>query len=299
MSPGILGPSGEPKKKVRQLHWSIDPSISSYPSYILQRPITPTDWSRPIFYATRVKSLDFTCKDDSEFSEIFPTLSLCFPRDLFPNLTTLECDSTWTDFLGFFLTPTVITVSFSIEPSTTHLSLLSTLVQRCPKLEDTSLSVLQSSPAADYAISAFLRSLGGIESLSLYKECLLDVTALVRIGRIATLTSLLLEALPDAIPSLAPPESNLGFLNLRELWLSVTTIKQATAFFGLCSQIPLHSLNISFDECLIHDVRILHRPRSILLACIPYVPPARESLPGIVVPHGLPEKPTLTLDRRH
>ncbi|KAJ7128385.1 hypothetical protein C8R44DRAFT_909490 [Mycena epipterygia] len=188
MSPGIFGPSGEPKKK-----------------------------SRPIFYATRVKSLDFTCKDDSEFSEIFPTLSLCFPRDLFPNLTTLECDSTWTDFLGFFLTPTVITVSFSIEPSTTHLSLLSTLVQRCPKLEDTSLSVLQSSPAADYAISAFLRSLGGIESLSLYKECLLDVTALVRIGRIATLTSLLLEALPDAIPSLAPPESDLGFLNLREL----------------------------------------------------------------------------------
>ncbi|KAJ7128405.1 hypothetical protein C8R44DRAFT_732747 [Mycena epipterygia] len=171
MSPGIFGPSGDPKKK------------------ILQRPITPADWSRPLFCAIRVKSLDFTCKDDSEFSGIFPTLSSCFPRDLFPNLTTLESDYTWMNFL-VFLTPTVMTVSLSIEPSITHLSLFSTLAQRCPKLKDMSLYVLQSSPAADYAISGFLRSLGDIESLSLYKKCLLDVTALVHIGRIATLKSL-------------------------------------------------------------------------------------------------------------
>ncbi|KAJ7614472.1 hypothetical protein FB45DRAFT_1110221 [Roridomyces roridus] len=85
----------------------------------LQRPIIPTDWERPFFYAHRVKRFDNSL--DVQYGRLFyETLQMCLPGEpLFPNLQSMnwtsENDGVLFPYLRSFLGPRLRTLTLDVD----------------------------------------------------------------------------------------------------------------------------------------------------------------------------------------
>ncbi|KAJ7145559.1 hypothetical protein C8R44DRAFT_755517 [Mycena epipterygia] len=69
----------------------------------LRRPIMPTDWDRPFFYASRIRHLSVYYAARLPAPHVLRELSLCLPRDcLFPNLRSMDCSSSASELAQYF-----------------------------------------------------------------------------------------------------------------------------------------------------------------------------------------------------
>ncbi|KAJ7510984.1 hypothetical protein B0H11DRAFT_1956829 [Mycena galericulata] len=212
-----------------------------------QRHTTSTDWDRIIFYAARVKTL--TAGHQRGVSQILPTLDLCLPSGLlFPNLNSLR----WpvdgvTDFkyIRIFLSSALSSLDFRCEPTISNLTLLSTLARTCPRLKRLSMAFFPDSQNPGAAASMIASSLQHIESLTTET---LDLATLTRIGRFPTLKSLHLKKFPVITDGSFPHNST--FATLQNLTINLVGLDTVTRFFGMCSGIPLNSLELGFPAFL-------------------------------------------------
>ncbi|KAJ6548601.1 hypothetical protein B0H19DRAFT_1161415 [Mycena capillaripes] len=215
----------------------------------LLRPFAPPDWRRSILNATRVKK--FTFEFEPRFAQIFPALTISFPLGcIFPRLRSLSwVSNSEKDFpcIRSFLTPELLHIAITFEPSIVNCSLLSTLACTCPRLVDAEIYFVDGSDVLDplsvNSTSQFLQSLRRIESLIIPA---LDATALKHIGQ-GEIEFLCLDILPDGPYSRSPASLPL-FRHLRRLELHSAVIPVVIAVLEMCAQISLKSLYLAWDD---------------------------------------------------
>ncbi|KAJ7089116.1 hypothetical protein C8R44DRAFT_990936 [Mycena epipterygia] len=229
----------------------------------LRRSIRPSDWERVHVYAPRVKHLFcFSHSDDCRLSDVFPTISVCLPENMFHNVQSLHwwpSDNHDFHYIHLFLGPRITSISF--DPSSIPaLSLLCVLAPNYRKLKTVVIRWVgdnyvldEPSPELQQAISLFVRSLQCLESLSVN---VLDTEALEHICRLPSLTSLNLAALSAS--SVFTPTDTQSFLSLSTLNLGSSEIEPTLRFLGGLKQIPLTSFNVLFPDfstaAEIHDL---------------------------------------------
>ncbi|KAJ7494899.1 hypothetical protein FB451DRAFT_1212821 [Mycena latifolia] len=223
---------------------------SARPKYTMRllRPVKGSDWDRVLIYAPRVKLL-FSDPDNFDLSAVFPSISLCLPENMLPNLLSLHWQHREDGFqyIRCFLGPQITTIRIS-DPSFSALSLLSTLALQCPKLKNITMFLSGAEPTnlvtgseVESAVSTFVIGLRFIEIISTHR---LDEDALGHLHRLPHLRQLRLGALPTVlpVPSIADADT---FPSLQMVDLSAG-IEDATRFLGWFKGVSL----IKFSICV-------------------------------------------------
>ncbi|KAJ6463433.1 hypothetical protein C8R45DRAFT_1107781 [Mycena sanguinolenta] len=203
----------------------------------LARPIMPTDWDRPRFYAARVKTL----KLDADHDEVLKVMGPFYPSGgLLPNLRRLSRGSSniWPDLtpLRVLLHLQLKEVSFSCSPSITHLSFLSALPVLCPHLTfvDLRFDGENNCPETAAVVSTLVPALQTLESLRLN----LDIhVGELNLGLLPNLTALDLTGLTVAG----------SFPRLRDL--TVNSVDAVSAIKLLSSTAILGLVKIDLSVC--------------------------------------------------
>ncbi|KAJ7776890.1 hypothetical protein DFH07DRAFT_936793 [Mycena maculata] len=201
----------------------------------INRPIIASDWGRVLKYSGRVKCLKLTQDREPNLLSFFQALRLCVPGDyLLPNLQVLlwgfsDANSIFIiaksllPFIDLFLGPRIISIGIGSLNRKAHYSLLPDIARRYPALtgvgigtddeddgeeyyeEDDESPRVRRIPPADQ-LSAFVRALTHAENLAVG---MLDLPALMHVGKLETLRSLAAE-LPPSVSF--PPEHRLRAL---------------------------------------------------------------------------------------
>lgn len=203
-----------------------------------------SDWNRVHLYAPRVKTL--LSGNGWSLRGIFPALSVALPDALFPNLQTLDWGDYDEDFhyIHLFLRPTLTKIKLS-PSSDSDSSLLSTLMAKCPRLTDITVSTLLS---PGVPVSEFVCKLQSAEHISV---TILDAAALQHVSHLDTLTSLTLHTLPRTLTlQLSPVGRKATFPVLRQLSVDDTEVGPITQLLRWCSGVPLDTFNVAFYEPL-------------------------------------------------
>ncbi|KAF8215139.1 hypothetical protein K438DRAFT_771050 [Mycena galopus ATCC 62051] len=211
---------------------------------ILLRPMRDSDWIRVHLYAPRVKALSHD--KGLSLRGIFPALSMTLPDALFPNLQTLDWGASDEDFhyIHLFLRPTLTKIKLS-PSSDSDSSLLSTLMVKCPRLTDITISTLL---RPRVPVSEFVCKLQSAENISV---TILDAVALQHVSHLDTLKSLTLHTLPETLKlesSLVSRKAR--FPVLRQLSIVDTEVEPATQLLRWCSDVPLDTFDVVFYEPL-------------------------------------------------
>ncbi|KAJ7190344.1 hypothetical protein GGX14DRAFT_483421 [Mycena pura] len=213
------------------------------------RPITATDWERPLTYMRRVKRFTYNLQT-MPLPRLLEALSLCFPGEhFFPNLQKLYWSTPNTPhppYIWRFISPKITRTILTFGDSEHDLSLLPTLAVKCPSMtdatiycptsEDVRCSVLQ-------GISLFVLGLAAIESLSILD---LDQAAFEYLAQLPTLKSLEIRR-PDSFnPSCKIGEGDV-FLSLQRLEFNCIAPESIARFLYPFSDSPLVSLAMSVE----------------------------------------------------
>ncbi|KAJ7687611.1 hypothetical protein B0H17DRAFT_1300441 [Mycena rosella] len=164
----------------------------------LLRPVVGTDWERPRVYTRRIKSLNFGAPWIGLY-EVFPDISLCFPRDLFPQLQRFEwrvgdCDPS---YIPLFACPTLVELSLGHPIA----SILSIFAQKCPALRDIVIDALDDLDAPNSnAIEDVSTFVGELRSLRLITVHSLNWKAVEHLVQIPAFVHLNLIRLPTTLP---------------------------------------------------------------------------------------------------
>ncbi|KAJ7657443.1 hypothetical protein DFH06DRAFT_1409773 [Mycena polygramma] len=221
---------------------------------ILLRPIYASDWNRLRLHAPRVKHLIRDPLTSLGLHEIFPALSMAFTC-LLPNLQSLHWNPpNEVDFqyIHLFLPPTLTKINFVIPLTYSASSLLSTLTQRCPELDDTSIGAkypagLVQWKSSDWrTVSCFVLGIQHIRALSV--ECL-QQDALEHLAELTTLKSLHLKGPLDL--TVSQPPKTLPFPALRELKISCNRpnrIGVVLQLLQMFENLPLRAFDIAFNR---------------------------------------------------
>ncbi|KAJ7092495.1 hypothetical protein B0H15DRAFT_834147 [Mycena belliarum] len=173
----------------------------------LLRPISPSDWERPLIYADYIKHfvlVEIPPAQDILSAPVLETLGLCVPRQhLFPNLETIGWAPTYTLFpyLRLFLGPKIKGVNIHFPDTIPAFSLLPALSLRYPALTLATLRHLcvDDEHAADpqllldaddlrvQYVSLFVRRLTQIVALDVD---VVDQAAFEHLGQLQTLRTL-------------------------------------------------------------------------------------------------------------
>ncbi|KAJ7207376.1 hypothetical protein C8J57DRAFT_1734190 [Mycena rebaudengoi] len=231
-------------------------SKNTYKQMHLLRPIVATDWERPSFYAQRVQR--FYLLSGPPFSRVrapegvLQLLNLSFPGDyLFPSLKSLILSPGAESFAYIrpFLSPNLrdIKLHFPVPTGNHHISLLSALGCKYPKVKNVEISIWSQSGSDTFlaAISSFLARLTSIESLTLHD---IDLTGLGHLGRLPTLKKLALHRLPPLDTTSIESTSYSSFCGLEEFCLEDAQIIPTVRFIQMWSAAPLVSLALEFTS---------------------------------------------------
>ncbi|KAJ7510555.1 hypothetical protein B0H11DRAFT_2269181 [Mycena galericulata] len=206
----------------------------------LLRPITPSDWERPRFYAQRIRH--FSLQRDLFFNPEVPSAlrsgligHIVFPR---LQLFTWHFTTRSEPFIDLFLGPHVTSITTTVSLSDVEVSLI---VPIAPQLKHASIISRR-----DLA-SSFARSLLCIESLGISE---IDRVAWQHIGRLPSLQSLDLTYMTrGVVPSFHPTVPL--FTGLKKLNLASTPITTVARILPLVSSSPiieLQSVNVNGVE---------------------------------------------------
>ncbi|KAJ7075311.1 hypothetical protein B0H15DRAFT_659498 [Mycena belliarum] len=216
------------------------PSPIAGPNHCMRllRPIVASDWLRPLDHARRVKHLKIDSHPgaplDPSLSEILPVLSQCLPsHSLFPNLRTLRWNPGSSEFIymPMVVNPSLTTLFFECEPTSTNLSILSTLPRSFTTLRNLSIGVVFDSDPTRSAVSSFVQAIGNVQSLSL---AIPDLAAFQHIGRLLSLVTLHVTSFALIPSTLHVPAPN--FAALKKLSLEICVVHEA------------HNCTTSFDS---------------------------------------------------
>ncbi|KAJ7020850.1 hypothetical protein C8F04DRAFT_277581 [Mycena alexandri] len=221
---------------------TVDGKWSKEQAILLLRPVRDLDWNRVHLYAPRVKTL--SSGNGWSLHGIFPALSMALPDALFPNLQTLDWGDYDEDFhyIHLFLHPTLTTIKCS-PSSDSDSSLLSTLMAKCPRLTNITVSTLLS---PGVLVSEFVRKLQCAEHISV---TIVDAAALQHVSHLNTLKSLTLHTLPNTL-QLPPVGRKATFPVLRQFSVDDTEVGPTTQVLRWCSGVPLDTFNVAFYEPL-------------------------------------------------
>ncbi|KAJ7856558.1 hypothetical protein B0H13DRAFT_2672998 [Mycena leptocephala] len=218
-------------------------------------PATEADWERPRLYSRRVKILCLDYRDewfDRTSMEEFEKIFVNFLGPLFPNLAKLTLTfpgDTYVRFLDILLSPRIKDIALHFSSGPLLSQVVPTLGERCPLLTKADillrLPLFQYVPAELQSVSTFVRSLRGIECLTVHD---LDREAFMHLGRLPTLMTLKLE---DAqIPAVSLPPGDHLFSSLTSIEFQKTTVSRVIAFIKSTMNCPLERLKID----LINDL---------------------------------------------
>ncbi|KAK7044476.1 hypothetical protein R3P38DRAFT_2878972 [Favolaschia claudopus] len=223
-------------------------------TWIMNRPVLPSDWERPLVHARRVRSFNYDgrCIEPGypTSAEFLESLRLCWPwQQLFPNLQTLYFYSRreWTfQYVRLFLSPRIHDLFLARPQTAAHLSLLPTLAAECPLLRD--LEIQYTDRGFDFKgpVSALVTGLHRLESISL--PCL-DNVALAHIARLPGLKSLTLENQPAIGSFPAGTFSNdIIFPALQSLNITGDDVETVIPLLALMTHARLRDLTIDLPE---------------------------------------------------
>ncbi|KAJ7239891.1 hypothetical protein C8J57DRAFT_1727260 [Mycena rebaudengoi] len=185
------------------------------------RPITATDWERPLTYMRRVKTFAYNMQTMPS-PQLLEALSLCFPGEhFFPNLQKLYWStpkSPHSPYIRSFLSPMITRTILGITDATIY----------CP--------VLQS-------VSRFVLQLAAIESLSIRD---LDQAAFEYLAQLRTLKSLEIGHPASFDPSCKICEGDV-FLSLRQLKFNSIAPEVIARFLRPFCNSPLVSLAVNVE----------------------------------------------------
>ncbi|KAJ7697265.1 hypothetical protein B0H17DRAFT_1197656 [Mycena rosella] len=216
------------------------------------RPIVPLDWDRPLFYLSRVRTLDLDFTEDLPSEELFQTLVLCLPEEhLFPNLRSLAwmvSDPALFPYIRILLGPRLTKLDTKLTASMPHLSLIPTIAVKCPCLTDA--GIYWDEPPLDIhqflrqTTSLFVQTLTRIETLRVND---LDQAAFEHLASLSTLKSLTLENL-DYFPRVTSPPRlsdtpRFSALHRLEIWPG--NLEVAIALIRALSGSPVASLDMT------------------------------------------------------
>ncbi|KAJ7614442.1 hypothetical protein FB45DRAFT_936958 [Roridomyces roridus] len=224
------------------------------------RPIIPTDWERPLFYAHRVKYFENSL--DAGYGHLlYETLRMCLPDEpLFPNLqfmNWIRSDNDWAHFPSFrsFLGPRLRTLTLDVHPSTAELSLLPGVAAQSPQLEGLSIYCYADLNGRYQSLSFLVQQLNHLRHLTV--PCL-DGPALDHLSQQSSLQYLtLLAQLALGIPDIPSGSFLLRFRNrlLRDVTirLPATTPARAVAqCYNTAAMVfrehPLSALSITCES---------------------------------------------------
>ena len=123
---------------------------------------TATEWARFRKYARRIRNFRYRSTPKTLSPEVRSVMQLyTINEPLLPNLTTLDflgVEGSFIPFIPSFLSPRIITISFSFEtprclPKSVIASLITKLPTRCPNLQDINLLGLPRGPMVTAAVS--------------------------------------------------------------------------------------------------------------------------------------------------
>ncbi|KAJ7145550.1 hypothetical protein C8R44DRAFT_845048 [Mycena epipterygia] len=213
------------------------------------RPITATDWERPLTYMRRVKTFAYNMQTMPS-PRLLDALSLCFPGEhFFPNLQKFYWSTPKTPHFPYirpFLSSKITRTTLAFGYSDHDLSLLPTVAIKCPNITDATIycptredvrrSVLQS-------ISLFVLGLAAIESLFVWD---LDQAAFEYLAQLPTVKSLEIGRPHSFNPSSKICEGDV-FLSLRRLKFNSIVPEFIARFLHPFSDSPLVSLAIHIE----------------------------------------------------
>ncbi|KAJ7697240.1 hypothetical protein B0H17DRAFT_1197639 [Mycena rosella] len=202
----------------------------------LLRAVTTKDWERALFYLHRVKFFSAGGLQDADFLE---TLSLCPPGQFFfPMLEVLHWYPEPVEafhHLLLFLTPSIKDITLGGIQTISHLSILSTLPDRCPALIKVAIYIHGVGDLALPTISTLVPRLQRLESLVVPG---LDEIAFAHIARLPCLKSLRLNF---ESPWQLPGEVS-GFEALTEL--IGPTLESSAALIAMVPNRPFLSITV-------------------------------------------------------
>ncbi|KAJ7457000.1 hypothetical protein FB451DRAFT_1510406 [Mycena latifolia] len=223
--------------------------------FTLVRPITPSDWERPLMYASRVKHfvlVESPPAQDILSAQVLETLGSCTPREhLFPHLETIAWAPAQLQlfpYLQLFLGPKIIGINVHFPDSISALSLLPVLSIKYPALtvatlrsvavshEDDELQLLEGYDSRLQSMSLFVRGLTHIRALDVDG---IDQAAFEHLGHLTTLRTL-------NIGELQRPTTlhHLPFPALVRLHFRDASFHVASAYIGTLSACKLELLEI-------------------------------------------------------
>ncbi|KAJ7762537.1 hypothetical protein B0H16DRAFT_1718986 [Mycena metata] len=223
------------------------------------RPITPSDWTRVLFYANYVKSFVQEGVDPVTW-EVYATLSLSLPTyPLFPNVRCITWDTQDEVFpyfrmlVGNKLRSIVIGMHGS---EAVRSSLLSSLTTFHPKLTHLEFNpTLFDSPMITQAIYSAICRLNHLESL---KFSSLDLPSLLHLARLPNLRTLHLHKLPHdsaTVSDFRTRIENTGpvFGSLREFTSYSESVKHITWFLDAIDPDALDKVDLEIESPILSE----------------------------------------------
>ncbi|KAF7313054.1 hypothetical protein MKEN_00990500 [Mycena kentingensis (nom. inval.)] len=240
---------------------SLHPLIASFPRDLwtdeydmdLARPIYPSDWERPMFYARRVKHLSLIDNSSLPDDTILDALTVSLPGGtdiLFPNLRALDWRSNMAPeqfpCLRYLLGPRLLEIAIDVPGDLVSLSLLPTIPSRCPNLVCVEV-VSEESPLPSHAefrdaVSLLVRGLQRAESLRIVD---VDHRALAYLAQLSGLKDLCITWAGHVPLGGAPPGDEEGaFASLTELKLFASTLEITHALLRATAHAPLKMIEL-------------------------------------------------------
>ncbi|KAJ7495552.1 hypothetical protein FB451DRAFT_1550915 [Mycena latifolia] len=227
---------------------------------LVQRPVSPQDWERPLFYSRRVKRLSLTHSISIVSTEAFEAISLSRRGNhMFPNLLALMLSLTPKTYesqsatsISFLISPQLKEIGLDFGTGFKGLSqIVPTLAVKCPSLTYVGISMDDSYEAATLqVVSDFVRSLARIQDLAVTN---LDQDAFKHLGGLTSLKVLRLKnpkvTWMPALPIDAPTSPHHMYSSLTALHFDRTTVERVIAFIKVMSNAPLKELESHpFDD---------------------------------------------------
>ncbi|KAJ7471675.1 hypothetical protein B0H11DRAFT_1811961 [Mycena galericulata] len=227
------------------------------------RPILPSDWERPLFYMSRVRSFE-TISWAPLPKGLLRTLALCMPTEhFFPNLRALSWNSKANDKLfphiRLFLSPRIAKLEIRLSTTVWHLSFLPNLALSCPDLVDATIH--SDSISADLrphlrtSTSLFVCGLKRIETLHV-KE--IDNAAFQHLATVSSLTCLTVLTV-NAFPSFPAPDlfHKSIFSSLQTIDVSTDTVHPAIAMTKALAESQLATIAIRIETATPEEISTL------------------------------------------
>ncbi|KAJ6533393.1 hypothetical protein DFH09DRAFT_1370027 [Mycena vulgaris] len=208
------------------------------------RPIEPGDWERPLFYLSRVRTLQLFFSEELPSEELFETLTLCLPGDhLFPHLNFLA----WPylerrlfrlfPYIRILLGPQITRLEMNIPAIMPYLSLVPTIAVKCPALTHAQIcceAPRELVPLRRRSASLFVCSSARLENLRIDD---LDHSAFEHLAVLPTLKSLTLDYMDYLHRPRSPSQfyDTPRFVALDRLKVWPRTAEVATAFIATLS----------------------------------------------------------------